>query len=124
MNNFIFIILISFSFTQYAPYFNGEKAYEYLLKQCSFGPRYPGSEAHIEFKDYLIDYLKKYNDDVIVYQHEITHPYDTTKFFLYNVLSQYNIESNDRILLMAHWDTREIADKDADESKRNTFLFI
>ena len=31
---------------------------------------------------------------------------------LYNIVAKYNIDSKDRILLLAHWDTREIADKD------------
>ena len=114
----IFFIYISFSFAQYAPYFSGDLAYEHLLKQCSFGPRYPGSKAHVEFKDYLVNYLMQYTDDLVVEKHEINHPYNTKKLFLYNVLAQYNIEADNRILLMAHWDTREIADKDKDELNR------
>ena len=119
MNKLLFVIFFNLLFTQYAPYFDGEAAFEHLMKQCSFGPRFPGSQAHLEFKDFLVDFLKKNNNHVEVYEHEIDHPYDSTKVFLYNVLSQYNLEAKNRILLMAHWDTREIADLDQDQTKRN-----
>ena len=119
MFKYLNIIFFSFLLSQYAPYFDGDLAYEYLLKQCSFGPRYPGSKAHVDFKDFLVEYLENYNNDVEVYEHEIIHPYDSTKIMLYNVLSQYNLDADERILLMAHWDTREIADLDEDETKRH-----
>ena len=50
MNKLFFIILFTFISAQYAPPFNEEKAFEYLLKQCSFGPRNPGSQGHVDFK--------------------------------------------------------------------------
>ena len=58
MFKYFYIILFSFALSQYAPYFDGDLAYDYLLKQCSFGPRYPGSKAHLDFKDFLVKYLK------------------------------------------------------------------
>ena len=116
----IFYFYISFSFAQYAPSFDGKIAYEYLLKQCSFGPRYPGSEAHKDLKDYFENFLNKYADDVIVMEHEISHPYIDKKINLYNILAQFNPTSENRILLMAHWDTREIAEKDYNIKNRNT----
>ena len=45
-------------------------------------------------------------------EHDYKHPYEDKNIKFYNILSQYNIESDYRILLMAHWDTREIADKE------------
>ena len=53
MFKYFIIILFSFALSQYAPYFDGDLAYDHLLKQCSFGPRYPGSKAHLDFKDFL-----------------------------------------------------------------------
>ena len=113
----IFLLYISFAFAQYAPSFDGEVAYDYLLKQCSFGPRYPGSEGHKELKKYFVDFLNQYADDVKVMEHEIPHPYIDKKINLYNILAQFNPQSDYRILLMAHWDTREIADKEHDFKK-------
>ncbi len=119
MFKYINILFFSFLLSQYAPFFDGDLAYEHLLKQCSFGPRYPGSKAHVDFKNFLVKYLENYNNQVEVYEHEIMHPYDSTNIVLFNVLSQYNLNADDRILLMAHWDTREIADLDKDETKRD-----
>ena len=104
--------------SQYAPDFDGEKAYDFLLKQCSFGPRYPGSSGHVDFKDYLINYLNKYSDNIKITEHDLKHPYEDKSIKFYNILAQYNLESNNRILLMAHWDTREIADKEKDIIKQ------
>jgi len=116
----IFFLYFGFSFAQYAPSFNGDAAYDYLLKQCSFGPRYPGSEAHRELKKYFVDFLNQYTSDVIVMEHEVLHPYIDKKINLYNILAQFNPESKNRILLMAHWDTREIAEKDTNIKNRET----
>ena len=114
------IILFSVTFAQFAPKFDGDEAYEFLLKQCSFGPRYPGSQAHIDFKNYLVDFLKEYSEEVNVVEHEINHPYNNKKISLFNIVSSYNLNAKHRILLMAHWDTRDIAEKDTKEENKNT----
>ena len=59
MSYLYLIVLVSFSIGQNAPYFDGEKAFSFIEKQCSFGPRNPGSDSHVEFKDYLVNYLNQ-----------------------------------------------------------------
>ena len=109
----LIILFQSFLFSQSIPYFDSEKAFSYLELQCDFGPRYPGSEGHLNFKNYLENFLNNANPDtLIVYDHEITHPYKEEKVNLYNFLSRYNMHAENRIMIMAHWDTREIADMD------------
>ena len=99
---------------QTVPFFDSDKSYEYIVKQCDFGPRYPGSQGHFNFKNFLNDFLKANNPDtLIVYEHDIIHPYNDNSIKLYNFLARYNMDANHRIMLMAHWDTREIADKDS-----------
>jgi len=119
MKSIIYILFISFSFSQHAPFFDGDKAYEYLLKQCDFGTRYPGSIEHIKLKDYFIDFLKDKGDTLIVDEHKIKHPYLDENINIYNLFVRFNVQSERRIMLMAHWDTREIADKDPDEKNHN-----
>ena len=114
----IYILIVSFLYAQHAPFFDGEIAFKYLEKQCSFGERYPGSQNHLNLKDHFIEFLSDKSDDLIVYDHEINHPYKDKTIVLYNILARYNPESDNRILLMAHWDTREIADKDEHEINR------
>jgi len=106
------ILFASLALSNNIPYFDGDKAFDYLVKQCDFGYRYPGSVEHKDLKNYFVSFLKKNADELTVYDHEIQHPYENKKITLYNLLARYNVESNNRILLLAHWDTREIADKD------------
>ena len=108
------ILLVSFILSGDIPYFDGDKAFDYLEKQCEFGYRYPGSKEHIQMKDYFISFLSDKADQFIVYDHDIKHPYIDKTITLYNLFARYNIHANNRILLLAHWDTREIADKDLD----------
>jgi len=116
MNRYFFILFLTIIQSQKIPLFDGEIAFKYLEKQCAFGERYPGSQNHIDLKDYLVNFLSDKSDELVVYDHEINHPYNKDKkIILYNILARYNLESDNRILLMAHWDTREIADNDKNE---------
>ena len=119
MKRIIYIIIASFSICQDIPYFDGDVAFQYLKKQCEFGYRFPGSEEHLNLKNYFIDFLDGKTDSLSIYSHKINHPYIDKQITLYNLLAQYNIESKNRILLLAHWDTREIADKDSDINNQN-----
>ena len=99
--------------------FDSNKAFNYLLKQCEFGPRYPGSDGHELFKDYLKEFLSDKGDELKIYEHIVRHPYkDETEITLYNFLLRYNIKEKNRFLIMAHWDTREIADRDPNPKNR------
>ena len=101
------------------PDFDGSKALSYIIKQCDYGPRYPGSEGHSLFKDYLVDFVTELSDSVIVYEHEIKHPYKDHNITLFNIFARFNPAAEERFIIMAHWDTREIADKDPIEENRD-----
>ena len=73
--------MFSFSFSnQENIKFDSEKAFDYLLKQCEFGPRYPGSKGHLEFKNYLTKYLEDKADELKIYEHTVEHPYKDSTF--------------------------------------------
>ena len=57
-NKILFIFFLSFLLSQYAPYFDSSKAYEHLEEQCEIGARYPGSDEHIQMKNYLSKQVK------------------------------------------------------------------
>jgi len=89
--------------------FDGDRAYEILKKQCDFGVRPLGTEAHEKTKDYLIAEMKKVADSTVT-QKFTYHGMPVT-----NVIGIFNPDGSDKpalhpILLMAHWDTRPIAD--------------
>jgi hypothetical protein len=101
------------------PKFDGERAWNYIKKQCDFGPRALGMPGHEKTKDYLVEELKKYADKVL------------TQEFTYRKMPVTNIAgifypagakepSTAPILLAAHWDTRPIADGPRSaEARRN-----
>ena len=46
------------------PTFDGEKAFQYLIEQCDFGPRVPGSQAHKDCLYFLTTELRKFGATV------------------------------------------------------------
>jgi Zn-dependent M28 family amino/carboxypeptidase len=99
-----------------APEFDGKSAFRFLERQCEFGPRPPGSEAHEETLDWLVRELKRFADDVSVQR--FTAVADTRTVELSNVIASFRPRERERVLLAAHWDTRAVAEKDPDPSMR------
>ena len=123
MKNIIFILLIGLLFASQniaVPPFNGDQAFEYIKKQCDFGPRYPGSIGHKKLSNYLYDYFILSADTVSVYKDSISHPVSNKKIEIINFLIQHNLNSKERYLFIAHWDTRDRADKDLDKEDQST----
>lgn len=100
------------------PAFNGDRAYAYLLKQTSFGPRNPNSAGHETCKNYFIATLRGLADDVTLQEFTVD-GYDREKLRLTNIIASFRPHDPDRILLLAHWDTRPRAERDQDPKKRN-----
>ena len=111
-------IVIIFSCNDSVPNFDENSAYQFLLDQCDFGPRNPGSEGYNNCKEYLIKSLDSYSDTVFT-QPFVINDIDDTQYDLDNIIAQYNINSNSHLLLGAHWDTRPWADSDLNIEKHN-----
>jgi glutaminyl-peptide cyclotransferase len=103
----------------YIPNFDEQKAFSHLVDQCSYGPRNPGSEGYKNFSIYLEKYLKNLSSNLVIqeftYLEHITGVERNGK----NFIIQFNKESNERILIGAHWDTRAISDEDTNEDNRS-----
>jgi len=108
------LITTSGCISQSIPAFNSENAYNYLKKQCDFGPRVPGSSGHQQCKDYLMRTLQWYADQVSpqVFMFSFGNPKQT--FSATNIIAKFQPGKSERILLCAHWDTRPWADRDPD----------
>lgn len=90
--------------------FDGRVALSYVEKQMSFGPRIPNKPGHQQEGDWLLTELRKRADTVVV--QEITHPLKTGEVLhLRNVFARFNPQATERVLFLAHWDTRPMADK-------------
>ncbi len=99
-----------------APVFDGERAYDDLVAQCEFGPRYPGSEGHAAVREWLAARLGESADDVGLQW--FTYEWTGGELELCNIVASYHPELRERVLLAAHWDTRSVAERDPDPARR------
>ncbi|MEK9139281.1 MAG: M28 family peptidase, partial [Bacteroidota bacterium] len=100
------------------PTFSGTRALEFLLNQTNFGPRNPGSSGHAACRQFLVNEMRKYADEVKV-QDFGHNGYGGERLDLTNILGSFNPQVSERILLCAHWDTRPRAENDENEARRN-----
>lgn len=101
-----------------APDFNADSAYAYIQKQVDFGPRIPNTEAHENCARWLEEELSARMDSVTVQR--TTVKMMETPYRCINIIGHINSEAKDRILLLAHWDTRPFADGE-EQTKDQTF---
>lgn len=100
-----------------APQFDENRAWNYLGTQVTFGPRIAGHEPHERQLAWMKDQLGFLADTVVT--QEFTHQagFDRPRRFV-NVVASWRPELKDRVLLVAHWDTRLFADRDPETNKR------
>lgn len=108
---FILLVVVSCSFTSQQKQFTGSIAYDLIIKQLSFGPRYPGSPGHQKIIEWLQTYLKTAGWEV-----EVQH-FSYKNVLLANVIAKKG-NSNCPILLGTHFDTRRFADRDPEPGNR------
>ncbi len=94
------------------PAFNADSAYSYIAQQVAFGPRIPGSEAQEQCAAWMEARLRENCDTVYRQQTTLTAGDGTTPLRCINLIGVFNPEATQRILLLAHWDTRPWADQD------------
>lgn len=92
------------------PDFNQERAWSHLVAQVSFGPRYPGSRGHDRQLAWLMEQLRFLADTVVLQPFTATGE-DGRELRLTNVVARFRPEVADRVLLVAHRDTRRRADR-------------
>lgn len=100
--------------------FNCDSAYAFVDRQVAFGPRVPGSEGHKICGDYLISKLASYNPDTIMVQEATVTAFNGDRLPVRNILARFNSLALNKILLVAHWDTRPWADNDPKVENRQT----
>ncbi len=79
-----------------------------MSRFCDLGPRVPGSAAHRQARDYIVNYLGEARVDSFVH--------GGTKF--YNIVAGFNPGGARRIGFATHWDSRPTADLEKDLRKR------
>jgi len=93
------------------PDFNSDSAFLFVKKQVDFGPRVPNTPAHKKCGAWLVKEFQRYGFTVI--EQKVQAPYYKGGTFNgVNIIAQYKPEAQKRILIAAHWDSRNEADKD------------
>lgn len=93
------------------PVFDGNAAYQLARQQCEFGPRVPATPAHTKCADWLTSTLEACCDTVMV-QTGTVQTATEGKLGIKNIIGTINPQASQRLLLLAHWDTRPWADND------------
>ncbi len=104
---------------QPCPVFDSGSAMDYIGKQCSFGPRVPGTSAWSTCAEWLATTFQELGCEVERQSTSVT-VYDGSTVPCTNIIARLNPENHDRVLLCAHWDTRPWADNDPDPSNHHT----
>lgn len=89
--------------------FDAEAALGYAARQVEFGPRVPGTDGHRQMAAWLDSLLRTRADTVVAQRWEhVSAGGDTLE--LVNFIARFNPDAPERILLLAHWDTRPHSD--------------
>ena len=89
--------------------FDANAALDYARRQVEFGPRVPGTPGHEQMATWLDSLLRTRADSVAVQRWtHVTRGGDTLP--LVNFLASFNPGAPQRILFLAHWDTRPRSD--------------
>ena len=90
--------------------FAGERAFGYLQQQMQFGPRIPGTPGHERTGDWILTHLRATADSVAI--QSFTHVTRRgASLHLRNFLARFRPAATERVLFLAHWDTRPRADQ-------------
>jgi hypothetical protein len=91
--------------------FDGEQAMTYARTQLEFGPRVPGTEGHRRTGDWIVAQMRQRADTVVEQRWmHVTQRGDTLP--MRNILARFRPDVAERVLYVAHWDTRPTADRD------------
>jgi Zn-dependent M28 family amino/carboxypeptidase len=98
--------------------FDGAKAKATVERFHEFGPRVPGTPAHVAAGDWLLAEARRLADTVMV-QAWVHTTQDGLKLPMRNIIARFNPTAPRRVLYLAHWDSRPRSDSDAVEANRS-----
>ena len=101
------------------PNFDKGNAFRYLVEQCEFGPRNPGSNGYKQCLDYLQKTLSGFADTILLQPFVLDDLVNEKSYDLTNIIARFKVDAPQQLLIGAHWDTRPWADEDQDTAKRN-----
>lgn len=99
--------------------FDGKQAFKFLRAQCDLGPRPPGSRAHRLCRDWITKTCREFDLETTHQPFRAYIPLIKRSSRLTNVIALHQPDNPRKIMLSAHWDTRPIADRDPDGTRRS-----
>lgn len=98
--------------------FDGEAALRYVRAQVEFGPRVPGTVSARRTGDWLVERMRERADTVIV--QTWTHRTQAGALVpMRNIFAQIGRGMPERVLYVAHWDTRPVSDNEFEAELRD-----
>lgn len=92
--------------------FDADRAFGYLEKIVSFGPRPSGSEGMQQQQDFLREFFAEAGAEVELQQFDTRHPQSGERVVMANLIARFRPAAPRRYLLCAHYDTRPFPDED------------
>ncbi len=108
----LFLTLIFLGCQSNVPRFDEDHAFSYLVAQCDFGPRNPGSDGYYACLDYLITELDQSANEIILQDFSYQERRYNKRYNLENIIARFNPDSEFQTVISAHWDTRPWADQE------------
>ena len=100
------------------PAFDADSAYAYVSRQVEMGPRVNNTAAHAACERWLVDSFRRFGADTVIEQKATIKDHAGQSLAINNIMARYNLPAPRRILVLAHYDTRPIADQDPVEANR------
>ncbi|HEX3927542.1 MAG TPA: M28 family peptidase [Gemmatimonadales bacterium] len=91
--------------------FDGKQALAYAATQVAFGPRVPGKPGHAAMAVWL-DSITRAKADTVVVQRWWHKTATGDSIEMINYIARFNVKATQRVLYLAHWDTRPRSDND------------
>ena len=113
------LLFLAFGCGPSGPGFDEDHAFEYLVAQCDFGPRNPGSEGYYACLDFIINELDQSADDIILQEFRYQEQRYRKRYDLQNIIARFNPDASFQTIISAHWDTRPWADSEDNRRDRN-----
>ena len=110
--NSLFLTFIFLGCQSNVPRFDKDHAFSYLVAQCDFGPRNPGSDGYYACLDYLITELDQSANEIILQDFSYQERRYNKQYNLENIIARFNPDSEFQTIISAHWDTRPWADQE------------
>ena len=101
--------------------FNGERAFEDLVRFCEMGPRPSGSAGMEAQRRWLVEHFEACGLEVFEQKFDHDHAAYDEPVRMVNLMARYRPELEERILFAAHYDTRPFPDQDPTDP-RGEFL--